>query len=308
VNEFYIVLKQLIQLFLIFGIGAFAMKKNIITEPDLPFISRFIGKILIPLFIYINIVKEGSFAKLIEYFPAFYLSVAVYGSLVLIFYLLAKLLGFELEHGRVFQGVFIFINVGFIGFPVMFSLYPQDGPLYVAWITLVDQFLLWTYGVFLTSGQKQFKLSQMINPATCALLFAIVTIALGIKLPEIIAKSIWTISSTATPLCMIYMGAMFYFFKPFWVLKHMDVYLGNFVKMLVLPLVVGLVLHNLNLPASMKGMFMVLTALPPMILIPMIVPESSKEKPYAIGATLVGIVACLFTIPLVLFIFHTITH
>lgn len=303
-NEFYIVLKQLIQLFIIFGIGAWAMKQSIITDRDLPFISRLIGKVLIPIFIYMNIIKEGSFTKLVEYFPALYLSILVYGLLIVIFYAIAKLAKFELNHSRVFQGVFIFINVGFIGFPIMFSLYPQDGPLYVAWITLVDQFLLWTYGVFLTSGQKQFKLMQMFNPPTYALILAIITIALGIKPPELISKALWNLSSTATPLCMVYMGAMFYLVKPFWVLKSWEVYVGIGVKMVLLPLLIGLGIHNLDLPASMKGTFIVLAALPPMILIPMIVPETSKEKPFAIGATLVGIVACLFTIPLVLYLHH----
>lgn len=303
-NEFYIVLKQLIQLFIIFGIGAWAMKKSIITDKDLPFISRLIGKVLIPIFIYMNIVKEGSFAKLVEYFPALYLSILVYGLLIAIFYVIAKVAKLELNHGRVFQGIFVFINVGFIGFPIMFSLYPQDGPLYVAWITLVDQFLLWTYGVFLTSGQKQFKLTQMFNPATYALILSILTIALGIKPPEIISKALWNLSSTATPLCMVYMGAMFYLVKPFLVLKSWETYVGIGVKMILLPLLIGLGIQNLDLPASMKGTFIVLAALPPMILIPMIVPETSKEKPFAIGATLVGIVACLFTIPLVLYLHH----
>lgn len=303
-DEFYIVLKQLIQLFIIFGIGTWAMRQSIITDKDLPFISRLIGKILIPIFIYMNIVKEGSFDKLIESFPALYLSILVYGLLVAIFYIVAKIGNFELEHGRVFQGVFIFINVGFIGFPIMFSLYPQDGPLYVAWITLVDQFLLWTYGVFLTSGQKQFKFSQMLNPATYALMLAIISIAVGVKLPIVVSKALWSLCSMTTPLCMIYMGAMFYLVKPIWVLKSWEVYAGIFIKMIAFPLFIDVITHDLALPASMKGMFMVLASLPPMILIPMIVPETSKEKPFAIGATLVGIVACLFTIPIVLYLHH----
>ncbi|MCQ2373574.1 MAG: AEC family transporter [Phascolarctobacterium sp.] len=303
-QEFFIVLNQLIQLFVIFGIGCLAMKQDILTEDSLPLISKLIAKILLPVFIFINIVKEGSWQKLMELAPASYLTAAIYISLGIAFFIVSKLARHKLEHGRVFQAVFMFSNVGFVGIPIFFSLYPQDGPIYIAWITIVDQFLIWTYGVFLTSGNTKFNFRQMLNPAIYGLLCALIVMLLDIKLPSIFLKTFYTLGSTATPLCMLYMGAMFYAKKPFWVLKSKDVYLGIALKMIVFPLIAGLLMYGLPVPASMKGMMMILVALPPMILIPMIVPEKSKEKNFAVGGTLVGIVASLFTIPMVVYIFH----
>jgi len=45
----------------------------------------------------------------------------------------------------------LFGNVGFIGIPIISSLFPQKGMLYIALFTIVDQLLLWTLGLSLTS-------------------------------------------------------------------------------------------------------------------------------------------------------------
>ena len=301
-QEFYIVLNQLTQLFIIFGIGAIAMRNNILTVEALPHISKLITRVLLPIFISINILKEGSLTKLLEYRPMFILAVGSYLSLAVIFYFVSKMLHKDWEHSRIFQGVFVFSNIGFIGFPIFFSLYPQDGPLYIAWISVADQALLWTYGVYLTSGAAKFNFKQMINPSTCALLFSLILLALDFKLSPLLYKTFWSLGCTATPLCMIYMGAMFYHAKPFWVLRSFDIYVGIFLKMIILPLVAAFLVHPLAVPETMKGMLMILVALPPMIVIPMIVPEKSKEKAYAVGGTLVGILACLITVPLVVYL------
>ena len=302
-TEFFIVLQQLIQLFAIFAIGAYAMHKQILTEAALPYLSGLITKILLPMFIFVNTVTAGTFSKLVEFLPMFYLTAAIYISLAVIFFCLSKFIPGNFEHKRVFQGLFVFSNVGFIGIPIFFNLYPQDGPLYMAWISVVDQFLLWTYGVYLTSGVKEFQFRKMLNPSTYVLGLALLILLLDIKLPVLLQKILFSLGGTATPLCMIYMGAMFYLVKPWRILKSWEIYLGITSKMIILPLIIGLLVSTLAIPESMKGMLLILVSLPPMIVIPMIVPEQSKEKSFAIGGTLIGITASLFTIPLVLLIF-----
>ena len=77
------------------------------------------------------------------------LTAVMYALLILVFWLVAKLLRLRDSHSHVFQASLIFGNAGFIGIPLIMALWPQNGAIYVALMSIIDQTLLWTYGVWL---------------------------------------------------------------------------------------------------------------------------------------------------------------
>lgn len=85
---------------------------------------------------------------------------------------------FKLQESRVgiYRAMLLFGNIGFIGLPMISSVFPENGILYAPVFMLIDQFMLWTLGVKLTSptGEGALKLKKMINPATVAIMLAIV--------------------------------------------------------------------------------------------------------------------------------------
>ena len=91
------------------------------------------------------------------------------------------------------------------------SVFPENGILYASVFMLIDQFMLWTLGVKLTSptGEGGFKLKKMINPATVAIVLAIVLKFTGIRIPILLDTAFSKIGSTASPLAMIYVGGIF---------------------------------------------------------------------------------------------------
>ena len=91
------------------------------------------------------------------------------------------------------------------------SVFPENGILYASVFMLIDQFMLWTLGVKLTSptGEGGFKLKKMINPATVAIVLAIVLKFTGIRIPVLLDTAFSKIGSTASPLAMIYVGGIF---------------------------------------------------------------------------------------------------
>ena len=69
----------------------------------------------------------------------------------------------------------MFGNIGFMGIPIVAAVFPEQGMLYIALFTVVDQLLLWTVGVNLTAPTDKenamsiaSRLLKMINPATIA--------------------------------------------------------------------------------------------------------------------------------------------
>lgn len=301
-NEFSIILQQLLQLAIVFMIGFLAAKFYIITNDSLPVFSKLISKILLPVYIFANIVKDGSIEKMISYTTLFYFLAAIYVIPAVTFAIVLKCCRMTKEHGRVFQALFTFGNTAFIGIPLILSLYPKDGGLYIAWLSIVDNLFLWTYGVYLVSGEKKPDLKNMMNPATFAVLLGLLVVLCRLSLPDVLLQTFMNLGKSSTPVCFLYLGAMFYFCNPFSVLKNSQLYLGIFIKMLLLPFVFGKCLNLFSLSDDMKQVLVILMSLPTMTLIPMLVPENSREKPFAVGTALLTIAASLFTIPMTLFI------
>ena len=77
------------------------------------------------------------------------LTAVMYALLILVFWLVAELLRLKGSRSHVFQASLIFGNAGFIGIPLIMALWPQNGAIYVALMSIIDQTLLWTYGVWL---------------------------------------------------------------------------------------------------------------------------------------------------------------
>ena len=50
----------------------------------------------------------------------------------------------------------IYGNVGFLGIPLLSAAFPERGGLYIALFSIIDQLVLWTYGMYLTTpGEKR---------------------------------------------------------------------------------------------------------------------------------------------------------
>ena len=50
------------------------------------------------------------------------------------------------EHLQLYRAMTVFGNVGFMGIPIVVSIYPEKGMLYMAVFTIIDQLMLWTLG------------------------------------------------------------------------------------------------------------------------------------------------------------------
>ena len=124
---------------------------------------------------------------------------------------LTKLFHVEGDRSQIYRAMTMFGNVGFMGIPIITSIFPERGMLYVSVFTIVDQLAMWTVGVKLTSpsGKGKFDPKKLINPATVAIALAVLFVLTGLKLPGVFQTGFQNIGATATPLAMIYLGGVF---------------------------------------------------------------------------------------------------
>ena len=304
-DSFLVILEQLVSFFLMMLIGYIAARKRITTREFLDRLASLIMKLLLPIMIFANMMNGTSRSQLAADLPAFFMALGIYGSLIVIFAVIAKILRLPKDRAQIFQAVFVFGNVGFIGLPLMLSVSPVHGGIYSALLSIVDQSLFWTYGLYLTTPtgkSAHFDWKNFINPAVCGIVLAIVLLLLDVHLPEILENGLLKIGSAATPMSLIYMGGLLCFCNWTPVLRQKELYIGIATKMLIFPIVYFTVVSHLVSNTDMTHTLSIVAGLPTMVAVAMFAQSTRKEGDYALGTVLATTVASLVTLSIVAYI------
>lgn len=307
-NSFYIILSQVIQFFIMLSIGYLATRNAIMDKIFLDKLSKLIMRVLIPLLIFANAMHGTSRDLLFASYPILLLSLGMYIALITTFYFAAKIIKLSGETNRVYQASMIFGNAGFIGIPLILALYPDNGAIYIALMSIIDQIFMWTYGLFLTtpkSKMRGFNLKNFANPALYAVALAIICLLIDLHLPNSIEHALLTVGNSATPLSLIYLGGLLYFcnWKP--VLRKSELYVGVILKLLVFPLIYFAIASKLCSDSDMVATMTIVSALPTMTIIAMFTQANHDDKQigdYVLGLVLLTTLFSLVTLSIVSYI------
>lgn len=306
-NYFSIVLEQ-IEIFVVYMlIGIFAVKLHFLDRSKLGMLSGCITKILLPLLIFTNTINGTTREQFLSSAVIILLAAVLYLVLYVVAAVLAKLLRINYRHESLYRACTMFGNCGFMGIPIITTLYPEQGGLYIAMYTVIDQLALWTVGMDLTApADREKKLSpsqrfrKMINPATVAILAGVFVVLTGIKLPSTIITALAKTGAAASPLAMVYLGGVFCYIKIIDYLRLKEVYVTVVVKMIVLPVLVYAVLSHI--PAVDQNVAVtigILCALPTMSSVAMMAESQHSDSDYVTGFIFATTLLSIVTLPVV---------
>ena len=148
-GQFGVMIGQLVGFLIMLMVGYGCVRLRFYGQTALDGMCSLLLNVLIPVLVFSNAVDGADRAQLAANWGVMLLTAVMYALLILVFWLVAKLLRLRGSHSHVFQASLIFGNAGFIGIPLIMALWPQNGAIYVALMSIIDQTLLWTYGVWL---------------------------------------------------------------------------------------------------------------------------------------------------------------
>lgn len=148
-GQFGVVVGQLTGFFIMLLIGYICVRLRLYGMTALNGMCSLLLNVLIPVLVFSNAVAGTDRAELFANWGIILLTAIMYALLILVFWVVAHLLRLKGGRNRIFQASMIFGNAGFIGIPLVMSLFPKNGAIYVALMSMVDQGLLWTYGTWL---------------------------------------------------------------------------------------------------------------------------------------------------------------
>ncbi|TPF91754.1 AEC family transporter, partial [Bifidobacterium sp. UTBIF-78] len=230
-GQFGVMVGQLVGFLIMLMVGYVCVRLRFYGKTALDGMCSLLLNVLIPVLVFSNAVDGTDRSHLEANWGVMLLTAVMYGLLILTFWAFAHLLRLKGSRSHVFQASLVFGNAGFIGIPLIMALWPREGAIYVALMSIIDQTLLWTYGVWLCEpvrpavgdaggdlpaasrpslGSRVLGLlRRFVNPAFIGVMIALALILLGVKVPELILKPLHTIGNMATPMSLIYLGGLF---------------------------------------------------------------------------------------------------
>lgn len=307
-NTFWILLEQ-IGLFVIYiAAGVILVKTKVLNEQTLDPFSRFVLKMALPLMIFTNTISGVDREILLDSLPILGITVVFYICTFSIGKGMARLFSLKGDKAQVYNALTMFGNIGFMGIPIITSIFPENGMLYISVFTIIDQLSLWTIGVKLTTpaGEGKFNPRKLINPSTVAIVLAVACILLDLSLPPLLNTALTKIGSTATPLAMIYLGGVFACIQIRTYIRMKELYGITLFKMLLFPIVFYLLLTPLPISPEIHLTLPLLAAMPSMSSIVMMAKASGSEGDYAMGGIFVTTVCSMITLPAVCWFLQTV--
>ena len=303
-NTFWILMEQ-IELFIVYlVIGMILVRTGVLSDKGLDWIARVVMKLSLPTMIFVNVVSQVDRVALVKSLSIIGLAVTASTLLYGFGVVLTKLFHVEGDRAQIYRAMTMFGNVGFMGIPIITSIFPERGMLYVSVFTIVDQLAMWTVGVKLTSpsGKGKFDPKKLINPATVAIALAILFVLTGLKLPGVLQTGFQNIGATATPLAMIYLGGVFACMDVKKYILKLDYYGIVAIKMLIFPVIFYIILGLLPISAEIRMTMTLTSAMPVMSSVVMMANAYGTDGDYAMGGILVTTVCSIVTLPLVYWI------
>ena len=137
--------------------GVILIRTRVMNRENLEVISKFVIKLALPVMIFINTVNGVERKTLFHSLSIFLIAGIMYICLFLLSYISGIFFHLHGNHRQLYSAMSVFGNVGFMGIPIVTSIYPENGMLYICVFTIIDQLMLWTAGVRLTSGTDSQK-------------------------------------------------------------------------------------------------------------------------------------------------------
>ena len=297
---FLILIRQILQMFLLAGIGFLLFRCGKITREG----SRTIGNILIYVSLPAVIINGFLVERTAEHVYGLLWSAAASFVLLLVSVLVSH---FVFRKDPVGAFASSFSNPGFFGIPLVIAALGEGAVFYAAPFIALLNIGQWTYGVSRLNGQpvlQGLQPKKLIRaPFVIALLAGIALFAAQLPLPEILLGGLRAVAGLNTPLAMFTVGIYLAQTDLPGMLKHKSLGLISAVRLLVIPVIALLLLTVL--PESiheMKTVLLICAACPVGSNVAVYAQLYGKDYPYAVETVVLSTVLSLASIPLIMYL------
>ena len=299
-----VIINQMLVLFIVMIIGYIANKKNILDVNMNKKLSSLLLNITAPALILSSVVNKSSKGDPKLVLEVFILSIILYAILPLIGIFLAKILRVSKEDENLYQFMTIFANIGYMGFPVIESIFGSSAVFFVAIINLVFNVFCFSYGIYLISESNElsFDIKTLINPGIIVSIIAIIIYITNIEVSPIIKEVTYMVGGITTPLSMMLIGSSLAQIPIKEVFLEKKLYPYTFIKQIIIPIIFFLVLKSFVTNELILGIIIIISAMPVGTITIMFCNEYEGNIKLASKAIFITTLFSVITIPVLAYI------
>ena len=194
-------------------------------------------------------------------------------------------------------------NVGFLGGPLISSLYP-DSPIvmcYSSIYTTTMTIICFTIGVFALTTNKEFMspFSAFYNQGTISLAIGVILYLAEYHFPPELAQAVSLLGKMSTPLCMHILGIRLASVNFLDLFKRPFVYVTTLIKLFVFPIIAYFIVFFFPFfDEEFKASIYILSAAPCAAVILSLAELHNTEQELSANVVLVSTILCVLTLPI----------
>ena len=298
-----IIIESVISLFIIILVGVYSSNRKIITKKINKGLVDLLVKVALPFMILSSFIYTYDEAIKSNIIDTFYYSLIAYIVMIIVSYVF--LFPIKKDKKTILHFSNVFVNTGYVGFPILFSIYGAQGVIYGSIFNMFFVILIWTYGIILFKGNfnrsdlKSELKTILVNPSILAVCLGLIIMAFDIRLPGPLLSSIESIGSITGPLSMLIIGVILSNVKIKKYLKDWTIYYGVTIKLLIIPSIIYLISLLIE-PSKALNSVVIMSAMPASTMTSILAESFNKEKEYAAIIVSITTLLSLITIPLLL--------
>lgn len=297
------IIDQMIVLTLLMLIGFICYKTNVMDDLSNKNFSKLIINIMCPAIILDSVVgtehNEPKSTVLVVFFSALLL----YLILPILSKLCCHVFHIEKKQTNLYEAMLIFSNVGFMGIPIVQSIFGNKAIFYLSIFIFVYNLVVFTYGSYLigkgNATVSSFSLKDIFNAAVVGSLLGMMIYLFQIKLPDPIITVINLIGATTTPLAMVVIGSTLAATSFHSVFTIKKLYIMTILKLLFLPILIRFIFGLFISDPMILGIVVIVTAMPVASNLVMLCHQYGGDSTLLAKASFLTTTLSIFTIPFI---------
>ena len=289
------VMSQLVSLFLMMFVGYVVARVGIMTPDFRARLSHFTLSAVAPCAILSAVLESDATPSMM--LSAVGVSFVFYIFQVIFAAALVRIVPSKKEERGWDQLMLIFTNVGFMGIPVIQSIYGVDGVARLSMFILMFNLFFFSYGILLIASGEKINFKAMLNPCIIGALCALFCALTGFHFPRVVENTIASIGSMNTPLAMMIIGGSVAHSDVRASLKNPRLYRVCFLRMIIMPLLILLAMRFLPIEPMLIGISVLLASMPVAGNCAMIANIYAPDDMTASHATIVSTLSSGLTLP-----------
>lgn len=308
-NGFFVILSQLVFLFLFILLGYFLSRKRFVPDNSHTVLSKMENYIFLPALVLGTFMDNFSLSNLSSTWEIFLGSFILAVIMIGISLLCVRFCSKDRYERNIYTYGLSFSNFGFMGNAVVSALFPDYFMEYLIF-TLPLWILIYLWGVpfLLMEGSPEKSsilqsLKRFLNPMIICTIIGIIVGLTSLPVPQFLRSAISSAGNCMSPIAMLLTGMTIAQFNLQEILKNKGVYLVSALRLVFFPLLFLLVLLFFPLP-RVFSICVICSLSMPLGLNTIIIPSAlGRDTKVASGMALVSHVFSCVTIPALLMLF-----